>query len=36
VGIDWNSKFGRTADYAKAAGANPNNTNVVAGLRVWF
>ena len=36
VGVDWSSKFGGTADYAKAAGANTNSTNVVAGLRVWF
>lgn len=36
IGVEWNAKFGGTADFAKAAGANTNNTNVVAGLRGWF
>jgi len=36
IGVDWNSKFGGTADYAKAAGVNSSIRSVVAGLRVWF
>lgn len=36
IGIDWNSKFGETADYAREAGANIHDTNLVAGLRMWF
>lgn len=36
AGVDWNAKLGATADYARAAGADTNDTNVVAGLRFWF
>lgn len=36
IGVDWSSKFGATADYATAAGANINDMNIVAGLRAWF
>lgn len=36
VGIDWSSKFGGTANYASAAGANADDISVVAGLRLWF
>jgi copper resistance protein B len=36
LGVDWNAKFGATADYAKAAGVNTSDTNLVAGLRFWF
>lgn len=36
IGVDWNSKFGATADYATAAGENINDMNIVAGLRAWF
>ncbi len=36
IGIDWLSKFGETADMATVAGASVHDTNVVAGLRMWF
>lgn len=36
VGVEWNGKFGGTANYARAAGARVNNTRVLAGLRFWF
>ena len=36
IGVDWISKYGRTADFATAAGVNTHDTNVMAGLRVWF
>ena len=36
VGVDWNGKFGGTADYARTAGARTSDTSVVAGLRLWF
>ena len=36
VGVDWNGKFGGTADYARTAGARTSDTSVVAGVRLWF
>lgn len=36
VGVEWNGKFGRSADFARAAGEPANTTAVVAGLRFWF
>ncbi len=36
IGVDWSRKFGDTADFATAAGRNAHDTNIVAGLRVWF
>lgn len=36
IGVDWYSKFGETADFATAAGANIHDMNIVAGLRAWF
>lgn len=36
VGVDWNSKFGGTADYARANGARTSDTSLVAGLRMWY
>jgi len=36
IGVDWSGKYGATADYATLTGANTHDTNVVAGLRVWF
>ena len=36
IGIDWTRKYGRTAEHAELAGANAQDTNLVAGLRVWF
>ncbi len=36
VGIEWASKFGGTADYARAAGLDTKETRAVAGVRFWF
>ncbi len=36
VGIERTGKFGTTADYARAAGHDTQETRVVAGLRFWF
>ncbi|HEY7672964.1 MAG TPA: copper resistance protein B [Gammaproteobacteria bacterium] len=35
-GIEWVRKFGQTEDFARAAGDDPNDTRLVAGLRFWF
>ena len=36
IGVVWKGKFGQTADYAREAGHAMRETQVVAGLRVWF
>ncbi|MFO1387738.1 copper resistance protein B [Cellvibrio sp.] len=36
VGINWNKKFGKTAEFAKAEGESFKDTELVAGLRIWF
>ena len=36
VGINWSRKFGQTADYAKTAGNDIKDTQIVAGVRIWF
>lgn len=36
VGVHYERKFGRTADYAEAAGHEPDETRFVAGVRIWF
>ncbi|PVM90860.1 copper resistance protein CopB [Caulobacter radicis] len=36
VGVAWGRRFGRTADYARAAGEEVSDTSVVLGLRAWF
>lgn len=36
VGIEWTSKYGDTANYARANGNAKSDTAVVAGLRFWF
>ena len=36
VGVSWNSKLGRTADLAEAAGQTRRDTRFVAGVRFWF
>ncbi len=36
IGINWNRKFGQTADYARAAGEDVEDTQIVAGIRFWF
>ena len=36
IGISYEAKTGRTADLARADGADPTTTSLVAGIRVWF
>ncbi|QVM85197.1 copper resistance protein B [Novosphingobium decolorationis] len=36
VGVEWQKKFGSTADYARAVGDDPDRVVAVAGLRAWF
>jgi copper resistance protein B len=36
VGIEWVRKYGETEDLTRTAGADPNDTRIVAGLRFWF
>ena len=36
VGIVREAKFGRAADFARAAGDDPSSTNLVVGVRAWF
>ena len=36
VGVMWNNKFGRTADFAEAAGEDTAGARFVAGVRLWF
>lgn len=36
VGIEWASRFGETADLARAAGERSRETRWVAGVRFWF
>ena len=36
VGIVHEAKFGRTADFSRAAGDDPSSTNLVVGVRAWF
>lgn len=36
VGVTWSRKFGNTASYARQAGERVKDTQLVAGVRVWF
>jgi len=36
VGLNWERKFGRTADLARDAGDDPDELQLVAGFRLWF
>lgn len=36
LGVNWNRKFGATADIAEAAGEAASDNQWVMGLRVWF
>jgi copper resistance protein B len=36
AGIVWSRRFGEAADFARAAGHDAMDTQVVAGVRVWF
>jgi copper resistance protein B len=36
LGIVWTRRFGQSADFARTAGEDPSDLQVLAGLRVWF
>jgi copper resistance protein B len=36
VGVVWSHKWGKTADFAEAAGDDTGGARFVAGLRLWF
>ena len=36
VGVVWSRKFGKTADFTRAAGDGIQDTQLVAGVRIWF
>ena len=36
VGVNWDRKFGGTADYAKAGGDPSSDTQLVLGISAWF
>jgi len=36
LGIEWASKYGGTANYARAAGGSKDETRLVAGVHFWF
>jgi copper resistance protein B len=36
VGISYEARTGRSADYARADGDDPDSTSLVAGVRFWF
>jgi copper resistance protein B len=36
VGVEWSGLYGGTADYAREAGTDTNETKAVAGIRAWF
>ena len=36
IGVSWSRKFGPTADFAGAEGRGADDTQLVAGVRLWF
>ncbi|MGV6817810.1 MAG: copper resistance protein B [Thiotrichales bacterium] len=36
IGINWEGKFGKTADYIEDAGGETSDTRIVAGIRLWY
>ena len=36
IGVSWERKLGRTADYARAAGQPVGGPSFVVGIRTWF
>lgn len=36
IGVNWNRKFGKTADLASAEGEDDSDAQLVVGLRAWF
>lgn len=36
IGVTWNRTFGKTADFAEAAGRETSGTRLAIGARIWF
>lgn len=36
IGVSYDRRLGKTADYVRAAGEDPESTTFVVGLRAWF
>ncbi len=36
IGVEWSGRFGRTGDYAQAAGERRDTADVVVGVHFWF
>jgi len=36
IGVNWDRKYGKTANFAKAAGESSNDMQFVVGVRAWF
>ncbi len=36
LGVSWSKRFGGSADFAEAAGVDPDEISFVAGIRLWF
>lgn len=36
IGINWEKKFGSTADYARDDGLSPSDFQLLIGIRVWY
>lgn len=36
VGVNWTKQFGQTAGFARDEGEDPNDLQLVAGVRIWF
>ncbi len=36
IGVSWDRRLGKTADYVRAAGEDPGAATFVVGLRTWF
>jgi len=36
IGLNWNKKYGNTADYARNEGEKTDDTQLVLGVRAWF
>jgi len=36
VGLNWNKKYGKTADYARDEGGDTDDVQFIVGIRAWF
>jgi copper resistance protein B len=36
IGVNWNKKFGATADIAESEGVDVSDTQLVVGVKAWF